>query len=143
MKRPLPDLDLSPIVHYTLDDQHHIHEEPDLLAWGRWMESSRKQCVVKQENVGTYRVSTIFLGFNHDILHRSPPILFETMVFRQATPDEIRSMEEGGVWPKSYIEAVRAGERLVSTGEQRRCRTWDEALRMHADVVKTLETPKQ
>ncbi len=78
----------------------------DEREWGRWMESADRH--VAQEFVGTYLVSTVFLGLDHAIMSNDP-LLFETMVFPQAE------------WvPRKWVE---------DWGE--RCGTWDEAVDMH------------
>ena len=52
--------------------------EPDLVTWGRWMQTQAG--IVKQEVIGGSRVSTVFLGLNHNY-GEGPPIFWETMVF--------------------------------------------------------------
>jgi hypothetical protein len=37
--------------------------------------------IVKQTQVGSYFVSTVWLGLDHNYLSDGPPIIFETMVF--------------------------------------------------------------
>ena len=68
--------------------------------------------IVKQETIGKYRVSTVFLGLNHryDV---GPPLIFETMVF---------ALEEDGSVNYSELETER-----YSTEEQ--------ALRGHKEIV--------
>jgi len=39
------------------------------------------QRVVKKQQVGTYEVSTVFLGINHNFNPTGPAIVWETMVF--------------------------------------------------------------
>jgi hypothetical protein len=56
----------------------------DLLEWAHWFESGVRR--VGETVVGDWRVSTVFLGLDHNygrILGRSEdqPILFETMIF--------------------------------------------------------------
>jgi hypothetical protein len=86
---------------YILDGHNPVGCD-DVLAWGRWFESHRSERIVKQENIGDFRVSTVFLGLDHQY-GDGPPLLFETMVFSR----------DGG------------GE------EQERCSTWDQAVAMH------------
>lgn len=61
---------------------------------------------VDETFVGDTRISTIFLGLDHRMVGDGPPILFETMTFGDG---------EGGI--------------------MRRCSTWLEAERQHAEVV--------
>lgn len=64
---------------FILNEAGQPVPEPNLLVWGRWFESKAR--IVKQENVEPYRVSTVFLGLNHNFDPGGPPILWETMVF--------------------------------------------------------------
>lgn len=54
------------------------------------------------------RVSTVFLGLDHNHLNDGPALLFETMIFPEG----------------SYAEMY-----------QRRCSTWEEAEEMHKEAV--------
>jgi hypothetical protein len=97
--------------YYVLDDQNnpvHIH---DTLTWGMWFEANRERRIVKQENIGPYRVSTVFLGLDHAFnrvftQEQTPnpyPILFETMVFSAVgkTPDNLSVQERCGTWKQA------------------------------------------
>ena len=49
------------------------------MKWARWFEAFRW---VEQTKIGEdVRVSTIFLGLDHNYTMKGPPILWETMVF--------------------------------------------------------------
>lgn len=54
----------------------------DIYEWGlMWRSSDR---IVKQEMVGDVRISTVFLGLDHNFLSalgEGRPLLFETMIF--------------------------------------------------------------
>lgn len=90
--------------HYILKGREIV--KADLLTWGKWLEENREARIVKQEDVGAYWVSTVFLGLNHQY-GEGPPLLFETMVFekgessdlwcdRCSTYDEAEAMHERG-----------------------------------------------
>jgi hypothetical protein len=64
--------------HYILVDQSVV-EEPDLIKWAEDFESANR--IVNQHYVGSYFISTVFLGLDHNFALRGPPKLFETMVF--------------------------------------------------------------
>lgn len=49
-----------------------------LMEWAQWFETADRH--VANTMVGDVRVSTVFLGLNHNF-HSGPPLLFETMVF--------------------------------------------------------------
>lgn len=61
---------------------------------------------VGDEMVGEARISTVFLGVDHNFLPNRPPLLFETMIF-------------GG----------------VHDGHQTRASTYEEAKKQHAEAV--------
>lgn len=73
----------------------------DLNEWADWMQRANTR--VAETEIGCLRVSTVFLGLDHNHSGTGDPILFETMIF--------------GDDADSY---------------QTRCSTWDEAERMHA-----------
>ena len=85
--------------HYILEGKTPV--PCDLMAWARWLES-RKDRHVADETRDKVRVSTVFLGLDHQF-GDGPPLLFETMIF-------------GGEHDQY----------------QDRCSTWDEAEAMHA-----------
>lgn len=68
-------------LYYILDQLTH---EPlaidDLTVWSRAFEDSDRR-IVNQTAVGEARVSTVFLGIDHNWLGVGPPLLFETMIF--------------------------------------------------------------
>lgn len=80
----------------------------DLMTWARWFEAPEAR-IVKVENVGPVRVSTVFLGIPHGT-STSGPLLFETMVF--------------------------GGE---LDGEQDRYATYAEAEKGHAEMVERVK----
>lgn len=71
------------MVHYILDE----NGEPkcigsgteDMLRWVKCFEDEKR--IVKQEYIGPYQVSTVFLGLDHNFRPEGPPVLWETMVF--------------------------------------------------------------
>ncbi|HEX3523965.1 MAG TPA: hypothetical protein VHT52_17995 [Stellaceae bacterium] len=88
---------------YTLDGRTPVLCD-DLLVWGQWMQVANRQ--VAETAIGDARVSTVFLGLDHQWSDDGPPLLFETMIF-------------GGVYSE----------------RQFRCSTWDEAEIQHAAVI--------
>lgn len=81
-----------------------------LMVWARWFETADRR--VAFSDFGKVSVSTVFLGLDHsfDFTGKSPPILFETMVF-------------GGKY----------------AGEMNRCSTWEEAEAMHAEMCEMVK----
>jgi hypothetical protein len=66
--------------HYILQDDGTITVEPDLLTWAKWFETAKRHLVLDELAEGV-RVSTVFLGIDHNFSPGGPPILFETMIF--------------------------------------------------------------
>lgn len=65
---------------YVLDDNGNPVPEPDLMAWGTWMQTGDR--TIKKTKIGDIKVSTVFLGLDHNYLGQGPPLLYETMCFR-------------------------------------------------------------
>lgn len=66
-----------------MNDQYILVEgkpvlEPNLNKWGSWMGTSER--IVKKDDIGKVKVSTIFLGLDHNY-GIGTPILWETMIF--------------------------------------------------------------
>lgn len=75
---------------YILNEDHSIRKANDTpddtnLAY-RDFEGNHK--IVAQEHVGAAWVSTVFLGLDHSWVDTGPPIVFETMVFRDGNGEE-------------------------------------------------------
>jgi len=63
--------------HYILEG--HTPVKTDLMTWARWHEDINNR-IVKKTNIGDVKVSTVFLGLNHN-WGDGAPLLFETMIF--------------------------------------------------------------
>ena len=70
--------------YYILDEEESPVIETDLTKWGQFMEKDARRSV-KREEVHGYLVSTVFLGLDHNHSLEGPPILWETMVFRDGS----------------------------------------------------------
>jgi hypothetical protein len=64
--------------YYILDG--HIPRPCGTEEWARWFEAHLNDRHVAQDEVGAARVSTVFLGLNHQ-WGDGPPLIFETMIF--------------------------------------------------------------
>ena len=91
--------------HYILDGKEPV-EVSDIMTWATQFEMTDR--IVEQTTIGQVRVSTVFLGLDHQF-GDGPPLLFETMVF-------------GGEHDQ----------------EQWRYSTWDEAVAGHAAAVESV-----
>ena len=84
--------------HYILEGKKAVNT--DLMTWAKWYETAERHVAQKIGKNGV-RVSTVFLGLNHQ-WGNGPPQLFETMIF-------------GGEHDQY----------------QERCETWEQAEAMH------------
>lgn len=95
-------------IKYILDG--HKAVPVDLMTWAAWYEKADR--AVAKTAVGESRISTVFLGVDHQ-WGEGPPLIFETMVF------------DGPL-----------------DGEQERCSTWEEAEAQHAAMVEKVKGAK-
>lgn len=91
---------------YILEGNKTV-ECKDLLTWGQWLEKADRH--VADVSFGDIRISTIFLGLDHQF-GDGPPLLFETLVF-------------GGPLDQ----------------EMERFSTWEEAKKGHKEMVKRVK----
>lgn len=63
--------------HYILEG--HTPMPCDFLTWARWFDAADR--TVAETTVGRARISTVFLGQDHNWLHDGRPVLFESMIF--------------------------------------------------------------
>jgi hypothetical protein len=97
------------IGQYILRDKQPIPCS-DLLEWGRWLETADRR--VAADEVGSIRISTVFLGLDHNF-GGGPPLLFETMVFGGDLDQECErysTWEEAEAGHRKMIERVKASE---------------------------------
>lgn len=99
------------IKHYILTPEKEV-VEASAMEWAIWLEKAGNDRIVARDHVGTHFVSTVFLGLDHNWSEEGPPLVFETMVFK----DEDMSGEE-----------------------QWRCSTYQEALTMHERALLELK----
>ena len=65
---------------YILDEQGRAVLEHDMKTWAMWFETADR--LIARTDVGdVVRISTVFLGIDHNFLHKGPPVLWETMTF--------------------------------------------------------------
>lgn len=99
----------------------------DLLEWARWIEEDGNR-IVRQEDVGPYWVSTVFLGLDHSWNDNEPPRLFETMIFRDANEQDRNDSRELGF--SGNLRHIS-----VDDAPMFRAPTWEMALENHAEAV--------
>lgn len=104
---------------YVLNETGEPVPERDLLKWATWYETAQRHVALTEFAWG--RVSTIFLGLDHNFLLRAEddplhykPILWETMVFRGTLTGEqrrYRSREEALKGHRTMVERAKAAEK--------------------------------
>lgn len=82
--------------HSILKDKKVV--EAELLEWAAFVENPDNK-VVKQEQVGDFWVSTVFLGINYAMSEDHPGLWFETMVFNK--PAGSKKLED---WGEQYMD---------------------------------------
>jgi hypothetical protein len=76
--------------HYILDaDGEAI--PADFLTWVRWFETADRVLAQDRDESGQtpILVSTVFLGVDHNFRRDGPPVLWETMIFRDNKSDDV------------------------------------------------------
>ncbi len=92
---------------YILVEKQPVYE-PDLTRWGNWMRDNDRH--VALDEIGIFRVSTVFLGLDHSFMG-GPPLLFETMVFGgplNMEMDRYHTWREAEAGHKAMVERVKA-----------------------------------
>jgi len=90
---------------------HDAVPADDLLEWGRWMQSAERTVARTELSSGT-RVSTIFLGLDHNFGFGEPQV-FETMVFggpMDQYMDRYAAWDEAERGHATMVERVKAAE---------------------------------
>jgi hypothetical protein len=88
--------------YYILDHAGEPVGCDDVTVWGAWMQAD-ENVIVAQEDVGDFRVSTVFLGIDH-AFGGGPPVLWETIIFGpggtclDGYPRRYRSRAEAVEW---------------------------------------------
>jgi hypothetical protein len=129
---PFSELDRLQKDWWILDEQHIPHAV-DVRSWAEWYEAAARKGQadgmpfdprrVALTETATMRVSTVFLGANHQ-WGKGPPILFETMVF---TLDQ---------FPREFEGKIRFSPDDFDTF---RYSSWDDAEAGHRATVRRIE----
>jgi hypothetical protein len=95
-------------LYYTLTEGRLPIPCADVLAWAMWFEQNHQARRVAHDACDGYRVSTVFLGLDHNFRGCGDPLLFETMVFLDS--GETGDMDRYTTW----AEAAAGHERIRS-----------------------------
>jgi len=103
---------------YKLDENRNPFEV-DLLECLIKTDDNENEWRVGNDKIDSARISTVFLGLDHNYSHQGPPILFETMIFSDDKNDQY--MERYYTWDqalaghKRIVELLKNGE-VLSNG---------------------------
>ena len=99
---------------YYLDDEDKVQETSDVTLWAETNGDSKKRTVgLKQLN--GLRVSTVFLGLDHNFAKQGEPVLWESMVF----PDDSFLDLDCARCSGTRADAEKMHEEMVSKWEHR------------------------
>lgn len=87
-------------------------DNPSCIVWAEWMEANKERRIVRQDQVASVFVSTVFLGSDHQLAGEGPVEVFETMTFKADGNRE----EQGGILVTRYS-------------------TWDDAFEGHQKAI--------
>lgn len=116
---------------YMLDEAKEPVKVTDTEAWAKWLQSNPDRHVAK-DIIGHYRVSTVFLGIDHQFRDNGPPILYETMVFDENKRVVIDGKDYGREQWEGYCERY-ATKAEAAEGHGRACRAVLKQMRKEQD----------
>lgn len=86
----------------------------NVTDWGRWFQNNSTNCIVGSDTKNGVRVSTVFLGLDHNFNPRLTgevkPILFETMIFGgkyNQYQERYSTWEEAEIGHKKALEMIK------------------------------------
>lgn len=105
---------------YILDGKTPVAER-DTIKWGQWLGKANRHVAITM--IGDLKVSTVFLGLDHNHWGKGKPILFESMVFDHS----------------KIVDALEIKcHETLDTYTERYC-TWEEAEAGHKKICRALE----
>lgn len=84
---------------YWILDENRVPKQVDLFTWAIWFEKTDR--IVRQEWVGDIRISTVFMGIDHNWSDKGPPILWETMAFSNRKNMHLYRNRCAGSWEQA------------------------------------------
>jgi hypothetical protein len=109
LRKQANDLLNSRDYYYLLDENKHPYK-CTLGEWGEWFQNSRgdDKRRVAEDEINGKRISTVFLGMDHNLYGEGRPLIFETMVFDEKGNDIW--MDRYSTWNDSEIGHEKAKE---------------------------------
>jgi hypothetical protein len=100
------------VPHWILRDHIPVEVE-DPLVWAQFFEDMENRRVA-ETLIGSARISTVFLGLDHNFGGEGPPLLFESMIFEG--PEDLNERE---VRYATWDEATAGHQELVQIVSER------------------------
>lgn len=66
---------------FILDEKNNIIPNKNIEEFRKWSDENKEKLQI-ETFIGDFRISTIFMGRNHDNFHEGEPLLWETMIFK-------------------------------------------------------------
>lgn len=97
---------------YTLDDNKDLIPTNDPSVWSRFLIYERDKCIVRQDSVGEYTISTVFVGWGGGGWGTGNPRIFETLI--TGPEDDVfflwGSWEEASAGHQALVAGLQKGE---------------------------------
>ncbi|ELZ4498603.1 TPA: hypothetical protein N2C23_002499 [Pseudomonas aeruginosa] len=110
-------------MHYKLDGRRAVPCE-SIAEWGAWFSVADRRVV--ETWVDDVRISTVFLGLDHNHGLSGDPLLFETMVFVDGVTHQMRRYfiwEEAEAGHAEMTELIRAE---MQEAQVRAAQAWEQ-----------------
>ncbi len=105
-------------LHYILENG--VPRPVSLMEWAEWFETHERRilqdfvCKARANKTTAVRVSTVFLGLDHNFFPGGPPLIFETMVFGDELNlecDRYSTLEEAEDGHLRMVKRVKEAEK--------------------------------
>ena len=100
----------SRLTHWILDENHTPVPAAKIVEWAIFNEAVNRRCVAETDVTPEVRVSTVFLGIDHNYSSEGLPVLFETMAFGGPLDDfqeRYSSWEEAEIGHELTVARIR------------------------------------
>ena len=103
-------IERSPTGRYILGPGHILIPCTSIEDWGRALADDTANIVQQDVIAPGIAISTVFLGLDHNMFGDGPPLVFETMIFREGDGNETfrwSTWDEAMEGHKALTEALR------------------------------------
>jgi hypothetical protein len=95
---------MTTTASWVLNDDHTARPAKDYAEAATFEDPARR--LVRKDRAADVEVSTVFLGIDHNYSGEGPPLLFETMLFRDGKPLDYQ--ERYATWDEAVSGHARA-----------------------------------